>query len=239
MIWTPYCGPGPVPAELWTRWNGDPLLLAGLAATAAGLVWAARRQGGEQGAAWAAVGLLTVSFVSPLCALSSALFTARTAHHLLLILGAAPLIALLLTGGRDAARPLVAAVVHATVFWIWHAPAAYAAALSHDGVYWTMQISLLASAVWFWRETFRAGFVHAAAGLLAVTVQMGLLGAVLTFSEVAVYAPHFATTSVWGLSPVEDQRLAGLIMWAPAAGAYLAAALWVMGLGLRRRAVAA
>ena len=238
MIWTPYCGPGPLPGELWSRWNFDPWLLLGLVGTGAALVWTARRRNYEPWPVWVAVGALAVSFVSPLCALSSALFTGRTVHHLLLILGAAPLIAQLFADPSRQARPLAAAVVHGTLFWLWHAPAAYAAALTNDGVYWLMQISLLASATWFWRETFRASFMHAAAGLLVATVQMGLLGAILTFSERAIYAPHFDTTLAWGLTAVEDQRMAGLIMWAPAAGDYLLAALWLTARGLRGREAA-
>jgi putative membrane protein len=56
-----------------------------------------------------------------------------------------------------------------------------------------------------------------------------LLGALLTFADRAVYAPHLLTTGAWGLSPLEDQQAAGLIMWAPAAAVYLAAALLVLG----------
>lgn len=54
---------------------------------------------------------------------------------------------------------------------------------------------------------------------------MGLLGAVLTFSQQAFYAPHFASAPAWGLSALEDQQAAGLIMWIPAAGIYLLVAL--------------
>jgi putative membrane protein len=54
---------------------------------------------------------------------------------------------------------------------------------------------------------------------------MGALGALITFAGEPLYAPHFATTLAWGLTPLEDQQAGGLIMWAPAAGAYLAAAL--------------
>ena len=52
------------------------------------------------------------------------------------------------------------------------------------------------------------------------------LGAILTFAGQAVYAPHFHTTLAWGMTPLEDQQAAGLIMWAPAAAAYLLVALW-------------
>ena len=74
----------------------------------------------------------------------------------------------------------------------------------------------------------------AVAALLASTVQMGLLGALLTFAAAPLYAPHFFTTNGWGLSALADQQLAGLIMWAPSAAFYLAAALviaqrWLSG----------
>ncbi len=111
------------------------------------------------------------------------------------------------------------------LLWIWHAPAAYAAALSHDGLYWLMQATLLGSAALFWARLRHASPVAAVGALLFSMMQMGLLGALLTFSPSAFYAPHWLTTQAWGLSPLEDQQLAGLIMWVPAAGVYLGAAL--------------
>ncbi len=68
---------------------------------------------------------------------------------------------------------------------------------------------------------------------------MGLLGALITFAARPLYAPHFLTTLAWGLEPLEDQQLAGLIMWAPAAGFYLAAALFIAGRWLSREERAA
>jgi putative membrane protein len=56
-------------------------------------------------------------------------------------------------------------------------------------------------------------------------VAMGLLGALITLSSVPLYAAHFATTAPWGLTPLEDQQIGGLIMWAPASAVYLVAAL--------------
>jgi putative membrane protein len=77
------------------------------------------------------------------------------------------------------------------------------------------------------------------AALLATTVLMGLLGALLTFAPVALYAPHTLTTAAWGLTPLEDQQTAGLIMWIPAAGVYLASALSILAGVLRPRLAAA
>jgi putative membrane protein len=61
--------------------------------------------------------------------------------------------------------------------------------------------------------------------LLFTTLQMGLLGALLTFAPEPVFAPHLFTTEAWGLSSLEDQQLGGAIMWIVGSGIYLVAAL--------------
>nr|WP_314434162.1 cytochrome c oxidase assembly protein [uncultured Brevundimonas sp.] len=223
-IWAPYCGVAPEFDE-W-RWNLDPVLLAVLA-VATGLV-VLRLEGSRRVLGLAAMAALAVGFVSPLCALSSALFSARTVHHVLLVGAAAPLLAYALPVRRYGSL-IMATAVQGAVFWVWHAPAAYAAAMSNDGLYWVMQISLLASALWFWSAARAASAPAALVALLAAMLAMGLLGAILTFAGQAVYAPHAYTTLAWGMTPLEDQQAAGLIMWAPAAGLYLMAALWRLG----------
>ena len=172
--------------------------------------------------------MLAVGFVSPLCALSSALFSARTVHHLLLVCAAAPLLAWSLPRLAPG-RLALASLVQAGIFWMWHAPPAYGAALSSDALYWLMQLSLLGSAVWFWATVRTASAPAAVAALLATMIQMGLLGALITFAGQAIYEPHILTTAPWGLSALEDQQAAGLIMWAPAAAVYMAAALAILG----------
>jgi putative membrane protein len=222
--WLPYCGEALVPGE-W-RWNPDPVLLAVLATLTVFIVL--RGRGWERRLGLAGVCVLVLIFVSPLCALSSALFAARTVHHVLLVAVAAPLFAWAVPRHPMGAVAR-ATVVQAAVFWAWHAPAAYGWALSNDAAYWLMQVSLLTASVWFWMAIRRASAPAAVAGLLAAMVAMGLLGALLTFASQPVYAPHFATTLAWGFTALEDQQLAGLIMWAPAAAVYLAAALLVLG----------
>jgi putative membrane protein len=61
--------------------------------------------------------------------------------------------------------------------------------------------------------------------LLVTIVQMGMLGALLTFAGEPLFEHHFTTTLAFGLSPLEDQQLAGLIMWVPAAIPYVVAAI--------------
>jgi putative membrane protein len=230
--WVPYCGEAPGP-EVWlSRWNLDPVLGAVLLLAALAL-WrmpvgsdaTPRRRLSLRGA-WA---LAVVLYVSPLCALSSAFFTVRVIHHLALVLVMAPL---LVFGLEPWLRRLPVSLWSATaiatvVFWIWHAPAPYAAALSSDGIYALMQGTLLASAMAFWLAVRRAAPAAAMGAVLVTTVWMGLLGALITFAGRPLYPPHFASALSWGVAPLEDQQLAGITMWAPGSIAYLAAAMWI------------
>lgn len=206
----PYCGPAPAPDGILAAWNLDPVLLAGLAL----LAFAVRRQ---SAAVQAGVALLAFAYVSPLCALSAGLFTARTVHHLVIVFAAAPLLAGALQSARIALLP--AFLCHLAVFWLWHLPAAYQWALSSDAAYWAGQIALLGSAVLLWgalaQASERVGTPPTAVFFVvaAMVMQMGMLGAVLTFAPRAFYEPHYLTTTRYGIGVLADQQLAGLLMW--------------------------
>ena len=204
-----YCGSPPLPADWIMRWNLDPVLLLVLAIGAALALRAAHPR-----LALGGIAALVVTFVSPLCAVSVALFSARAAHHILLVSIAAPLLALAFPARRVGV--LGAALLVATVtLWLWHVPSLYDRALADTALYWLMQASLLATAVWFWRELFAAPPVPATLSAIAAMAQMGMLGALLTFAPAPLYAAHIGTTLPWGISPLGDQQLAGLIMWVP------------------------
>lgn len=206
---TSYCGPPPLPDAAMVAWNLDPVLLAGLAIGAALSLRSASPR-----TALTAVAVLALAFVSPLCAISVALFMARAVHHILIVAIAAPLFALAFPGHRTAL--IGPAFVAATgLLWAWHLPSLYDAALADARVYWLMQASLLGSAIWFWRSLFAAPMVSATFGAIAAMAQMGMLGALLTFAPAPLYATHMGTTLAWGLPQLGDQQLAGLIMWVP------------------------
>jgi putative membrane protein len=231
-----YCGPAAIPADLWLRWNADPILLIALAGLA---VAVARGHTMSPRAGWAALGLMVLIFVSPLCALSSALFSARVLHHVLLIAGVAPLLALAFPARRMSSLPLSLLVgVHAVILWLWHAPGPYGWGLASVPAYWLMQLSLLGSAWLLWRGIFMRAAEPGPAliALVATVVQMGLLGAVIVFASQPLYVAHFLSTSAWGLSPLADQQLAGLLMWVPAILPYLSVGLWLTWSSLRPRA---
>lgn len=217
-----YCGPAPVPAELWLRWNLDPVLLTALGLAAVLAVRTRTPHG------LAAFGVLALAFVSPLCALSSALFSARVVHHVLLVAVAAPLLACAWPARRvQSAAPSF--LISTALLWAWHAPQAYDLALGHVGVYWVMQLSLLASALWFWRDVFAAqrSPVEAISLIVAGFAQMGMLGAILTFAPDALYAAHRVAPLEWGLTPLADQQLGGVLMWVPAGLPYAVAGIYV------------
>lgn len=230
--WIPYCGEAPGPDVWLGRWNLDPVLGVALVLLAL-VLWRQRARAaaapGRHRSLCAAWALTVLLYVSPLCALSSAFFTVRVVHHIALVLVMAPLLAHGLEPGlRRLPTPLwTCTALAASTFWVWHAPAPYAAALSSVPVYALMQFTLLASATAFWLAVRRAAPAAALGAILATTVQMGLLGALITFAARPLYAPHFASALPWGVAPLDDQQLAGVTMWAPGSIAYLAAAMWV------------
>ena len=228
-----YCGPAALPENLWVRWNTDPLLIAVLAAVAALIV---SGRSADARAGWGAGVLMVMVFVSPLCALSSALFSARVFHHVVLVAAVAPLLARAFPL-RPLGYPPLAMVVatHAVILWLWHAPGPYAWGLASVPAYWLMQLSLLGSAWLMWRAIMAPAESSGPAlmALVATIGQMGLLGAVIVFAPVPLYPVHLASTTPWGLTPLADQQLAGLLMWVPAMLPYLAVGLYTAWASLR------
>ena len=80
------------------------------------------------------------------------------------------------------------------------------------------------------REDFRdsygrIGYCVAVFSVFATSMHSGILGALLTFAGRVWYPIYAERTSVWGLSPLEDQQLARLTMWVPAGAVFVALGL--------------
>ena len=211
----PFCGMPPLPSELLARWTLDPWLLAGLGlALAAGLAFAPERR--RFALAWA---LVAVLFVSPLCAASMALFSARVGQHVLLTLLAAPLLARALP--RLAVPPMAAALAFAALFWFWHTPAPYAATLAGDLTYWTMHLTLFASATVLF-AAFRAAPGISVLAAAFTSAQLTVFALLLTLAPEPWHRWHDLTTAPYGLSALDDQQLAGALMWVAGGGLFLA-----------------
>jgi putative membrane protein len=134
--------------------------------------------------------------------------------------------------------PLVAWTVHALAIWIWHAPRLFQATVSSDLIHTLQHVSFLGTGLLFWwalirRGQGRFGRPVAVLYLFTTTVHTTVLGALLAFSPRVWYPIYASSTLAWGLTPLEDQQLAGLIMWVPAGLAYLIAALAIASSWLR------
>ena len=229
----PYCGPAPGPQTLLAAWNLDFALIAIMGALAAGAVWRLRATGDRrrQRAFGVATGVAVLAFLSPLCALTVALFAARGLHHLLLIFAFAPALALAFPLRRVGAGAALVAL--SAALWLWHVPVVYALAWDHAAIYWALQAALILPAWAFW-----SALLHGARGvgarlgaglqLAALAGQMGLIGAILTFAPRVLYPEHLALAERFGLSALADQQLAGLVMWVPGMVPVALAAAWML-----------
>lgn len=118
-------------------------------------------------------------------------------------------------------HPLAVWAVFTTVLWIWHVPAFYDAALRSDAVHAMEHATFVLAAFMFWSWLLRpAAGRHSRRGLAVLIVftsvmQSGVLGALLTFAGTPLYEGHVPYAPQWHLTPLEDQQLAGLLMWIP------------------------
>lgn len=208
-----------------------------------------------------ALGALALALISPLDPLGGALFSAHMGQHLLLTTVAAPLWvlgrpSLPLLGGlprwarsafdtvlrsrvsgglaRALGRPLVAFSAYAGASWIWHVPSLYEAALRSELLHGLEHGMFFGSAAAYWgvlgRRTLWGG--AAVVYLFAGAVQGMLLGALVALSPLPWYTVHGGGAPGWALSPLEDQQLAGLLMWVPGGFVYLVGALAVVAMWL-------
>jgi putative membrane protein len=131
---------------------------------------------------------------------------------------------------RVISNPFVAWIIHAVVLWSWHIPYLFQATLTNEWVHALQHTSFLLSALLFWWALIHGrqrslGFGLAVLYMFTTALHSGLLGALLTFANSVWYPAYVGRTTAWGLTPLEDQQVGGLIMWVPAGLVYIAAAL--------------
>ena len=241
----PYCGAAPTVDTLAGRWNLDPILLAalfGIALIYYCLTPAASRRSRTRSFFYAGWAITALALISPLCALSVSLFAARVGQHMILVLIAAPLVALGLPMAqkRLPAQELWAAFAFTAMLWLWHSPGPYGETFLSPIIYWTMHVTTWGTAVFFWWTVLRAPADRlgiSVAATVATGLQMALLGAIITWAREPLYWPHFATPFEWGLTPLQDQQLGGTLMWVPGGLIFLVAIVVPLMLALRRPAL--
>jgi cytochrome c oxidase assembly factor CtaG len=121
-------------------------------------------------------------------------------------------------------HPAAVWLLEVGVLWFWHAATPYDAALDNEFLHLVEHASFLVTAVLFWHVVIGirgAARVSGGLGVLlvfAMAMQSVFLSVLLTFARTPWYSGYAATTAPWGLDPLTDQRLAGVIMWIPPAG---------------------
>jgi putative membrane protein len=260
-----------------SAWSLDPLVLLGVGV--AGVVyargWRYLRRHSHHAATRAratcfgmGLGLILVALVSPIGTYDSELFSLHMTEHLLLTVGAPPLLLLgsplvaLLWGlpdqerrgaarwlkpggwlfhvGSTLSRPPIALAVFVTTFALWHVPVLYDAAQGQTLIHYTEHAMFFTTALLFWWPVIHPGGGARSLGKIAAIAYVSipmlegtLIGALLTFAQRPFYATYVDAPRLTGLSPLDDQQLAGLIMWIPGGLVYGVAVLWLLASVLR------
>jgi cytochrome c oxidase assembly factor CtaG len=128
--------------------------------------------------------------------------------------------------------------LYGVALWVWHIPVLYDYALEHESVHVAQHLCFFGTATLFWwgithGPRGRAGYGAAVVYVFITAVHGAVLGALLTVSPGVWYTPYL-TTHTNGLTPLEDQQLAGLLMWVPAGLAFAAGGLFLFAEWLRQ-----
>jgi cytochrome c oxidase assembly factor CtaG len=212
---------------------------------------------------WLGLGVLAGAVISPLHALGARSFSAHMLEHELIMLAAAPLLvwsrplpvmlwalppsarqalgALVRTRAvarswRTVSDPAVATALQAAALWIWHLPGPFDLALGSEGWHAAQHLCFFGSALVFWSAMIgpRRSAWTAAACLFATSMISGALGALMAVSPSPWYAAYARLgLAAFGLTPTQDQQLAGVLMWVPGGLVHAAAALAILAPRLR------
>ena len=136
--------------------------------------------------------------------------------------------------------PWIATALQAIALWLWHAPALFDMALAREGWHVAQHLSFLLTALLFWWAMARAdaeGRVGVASFCLLITASVGAaLGALMALSSSPWYAVYGGMgMTPYGLTPEQDQQMAGLIMWIPGGVVHMGAAFVILYRWLQRQ----
>jgi putative membrane protein len=194
--------------------------------------------------------LIFVALVTPIDSLSSvALFSAHMVQHILLML-LAPACLLLGTPRywirnlydvpmlrrvlSIVTHPLVTLITFNAVMWIWHVPSLYEGALRNPNIHIVEHMMFLAAGALMWLPIIHdvppqhvLSYPARMAYLFACMISSSILGAIFTFAPNIAFPFYGPAPLAFGLTPMTDQQLAGLIMWVPGSGIFFIAILVV------------
>ena len=123
---------------------------------------------------------------------------------------------------RFVTGPAAAFLLHAAALWVWHAPVLYEAALRNELVHGLQHASFLLTASLFWWGMIhgrygRLGYGVAVLYVFLTALHSSILGALMTIAPSLWYPAYRGAAANWRIEALEDQQLAGLLMWVPSA----------------------
>ena len=132
----------------------------------------------------------------------------------------------------------VALVAHTGALWAWHVPALYERALRSPPVHALEHATLFATALFFWQVVAgsrrRAESGRAVLVTFVAALQGSGLGALMTLAASPWYRTYAEAAPGAGLTPLEDQQIAGVVMWGPCGAIYTLAGVLLFATWIRR-----
>lgn len=174
-------------------------------------------------------------------------FTSHMIVHMVIVVVAAPLIAMGVSGTRlDVTRdnawlaPLPMSLVELAAVWIWHVPA-FRQMADRSILLAALEIAtFFAAGLLLWLSSLGAGRTGSnerrlagVVALLLTSMHMTLLGVLLTMAPRPLYGAEAVTCLGVVLSAGEDQQIGGVVMLILGAVAYLLGGLALFGSVLR------
>jgi putative membrane protein len=167
----------------------------------------------------------------------SYLFSAHMVQHLLLALVVAPLLIMATPGwmlrpalasrpvriaARWATNPLHAFAIFNVVFAAWHLPVLYNLAMAHHNLHIVQHLMFLVASVLMWwpilsplPELPRLANPLQMLYLFLMSIPMSIVAVYIAYADSVLYPAYASAPRIWGISPMQDQLIGGLIMWIP------------------------
>ena len=104
----------------------------------------------------------------------------------------------------------------------WHLPPMYNLALGNHDIHIVQHLTFLAASTLMWwpilgslPELPRLSYPAQLLYCFLLTIPMSIVSVYITYADRVLYPLYAIAPRVMGISPLEDQRLGGLIMWVP------------------------
>jgi putative membrane protein len=167
----------------------------------------------------------------------SYLFSAHMVQHLLLTLVVSPLLIMATPGwmlrcalrsrlvaaaARWLTKPFRTFAIFNIVFAGWHLPPLYNLALAHHWLHIGQHLMFLVASVLMWwpilsplPELPRLAYPLQMLYLFLMSIPMSVVAVYIAYANTVLYPAYSIAPRIWGISPMQDQQIGGLIMWIP------------------------